>query len=58
MSSLSASGSGKGTSLMHSARGIGRGAGELGVEVIVRDQMRMLEGRGGWMVQMAVGCFL
>jgi hypothetical protein len=39
MSSLSASGSGKGTSLMHSARGIGRGAGELGVEVIVRDQM-------------------
>jgi hypothetical protein len=45
MSSRSASGRGNGTSLIHSASGrgtgasTGRGAGNPGVEVIVRDRM-------------------
>jgi hypothetical protein len=58
ISSLSASGSRKGTFLICSARGIGRGDGELGVEVIVMERMCMLEGDQECIVQIAVGYLL
>jgi hypothetical protein len=46
VSILSASGSGKGTFSMQSARGMGGIDGELGVEVMVVERMTMLDEGG------------